>query len=336
VRPGAPRALVALCARAALLAVALAIAAACGGSSAKTGTPDFPKVVPLGKGEIFPSIVNQSLAVGPNRVSIKLINRDDQPVLGAAVHLRFYDLNGYDLTGAKPVFSSEADARFIPVELSYIDEQSPGKERSAAGSDGVYVASASFGAPGDWGVQIAITSDSEAIDPIPYRFTVLDHTTEPGIGDAAPPSMQQTLATATSIEEIDSSYPPRPAMHEMTLADAVASGRPTVVAFATPAFCRSRTCAPVMDTVMDPLYAKYGDRSKTRRGEANFIHIEPYDLRQLRQANIQEPVPATREWKLQSEPWVFVIDRRGRIAARFEGIMAADEVEAALQQALAP
>jgi len=325
VTPGAPRALAVLCA----LAATLAIAVACGGSSSRTGTPDFPKVVSLGKGEVFPSIVNQSLAVGPNRVSIRLIDRDDQPVLGAVVHLRFYDLNGYDLNGAKPVFSAEADARFIPVELSYIDEQSPTKERSAAGNDGLYVANTSFSAPGNWGVQIAITGDRDAIDPIPYRFTVLEHTTEPGIGDAAPPSVQQTLATAAVIEEIDSSHPPRPAMHQMTVADAIASGRPTVLAFATPAFCRSRTCAPVMDTVMDPLYATYRDR-------ANFIHIEPYDLRQLRQANVQDAVPATREWKLQSEPWVFVIDRRGRIAARFEGIMAADEVEAALQQTLAP
>jgi peroxiredoxin len=45
---------------------------------------------------------------------------------------------------------------------------------------------------------------------------------------------------------------------------------------------------------------------------------------------VENPVPATREWQLRSEPWVFVIDRQGRIAAKFEGIMALEEVEAAL------
>lgn len=305
-----------------MLIVAL-LAAACGGSSSG-GAPDFPKVIALGKGEIFPSITNQSLAVGENRVSFSLIDRDDNGILDATMHLKFYNLGG-----DKPVFSSEADARFIPVELSYVDEQSPSKATSPAGNNGAYVAQARFDAAGDWGVQVAITRGGRTLDPIPYRFTVLDHSDEPGVGDAAPASLQQTLATAANIDEIDSSYPPRPQMHQLTVADAIASGRPSVIAFATPAFCRSRTCAPVMDTVMDPLYAKYGT-------QANFIHIEPYDLQQLRQANIQDPVRATREWSLQSEPWVFVVDRRGRVAAKFEGIMAQDEVEAALQQTLSP
>lgn len=297
--------------------------AACDRSS-DTSTPDFPKVVALGKGDIFPSITNQSLAVGANRVTFNLIDRDDNRILDASMHVRFYNLGG-----DKPVFGSEADARFIAVELSYVDEQSPSKATSPAGSNGAYVVPAKFDAPGDWGVQIAVTRGGRTLDAIPYRFTVLDHSGEPGIGDTAPLSMQQTLATATDIEQIDSSYPPRPQMHQLTVADAIASGRPSVIAFATPAFCRSRTCAPVMDTVMDPLYATYNT-------QANFIHIEPYDLQQLRQANVQDPVRATREWKLESEPWVFVVDGHGRISAKFEGIMARDEVEAALEQVLSP
>jgi hypothetical protein len=304
-----------------MVAAAFALAAsACTSSSADDAS--FPKVISLGKGEIFPSILNQSLAVGPNRVSIGLTDRDDNRVLDATVHLRFYNLND-----GKSVFSSEADARLIPVDLSYVDEQSPAKETSPAGSNGVYVAMVGFDAPGDWGVKISITRGGRTLDPVPYKFNVRDHSSEPGIGDAAPPSVQQTLANVSDIEQIDSSYPPRPQMHQMTVADAIASGRPSVIAFATPAFCRSRTCAPVMDTVMDPLYAKYN-------AQANFIHTEPYDLAQLRAANVQQDIPAIRDWQLQSEPWVFVIDRHGKVAAKFEGIMAEDEVELALNLAL--
>jgi hypothetical protein len=112
-------------------------------------------------------------------------------------------------------------------------------------------------------------------------------------------------------------------MHDITIADAIASGRPSVIAFATPAFCRSRTCAPVMDTVMDPLFDRYGER-------AQFLHIEPYALEDLRAGFIQTPEAVTREWGIQSEPWIFVVGSDGRVAAKFEGISGIAEVEAAL------
>jgi hypothetical protein len=303
----------------ALLAVALA--SACGGSSSDNA--GFPDVISLGKGELFPAITNQVLAVGDNRLTMTLTDRGDDRVLGATMHLKFYDLNA-----KKPRLHAEADARFIPVQLSYVDEQS-NHEKTVTGADGAYVAGVNFDAPGNWGVQIIVTRDGRTLDPLPFRFNVLEKPLEPGIGDPAPPSRQVTLANVASIDEIDTSYPPRPQMHDVTVADALRTGRPIVVAFATPAFCKSRTCAPVMDTVMDALYAKYRD-------QAIFIHIEPYQLPQLRQANQEEPVPATREWGLQTEPWVFVIDRTGHIAGKFEGIMAADEVEQTLQRALQP
>jgi hypothetical protein len=35
-------------------------------------------------------------------------------------------------------------------------------------------------------------------------------------------------------------------------------------------------------------------------------------------------------WRLQTEPWTFVITRSGRIAARFEGAFSAGELERAI------
>jgi hypothetical protein len=283
---------------------------------------DFPEVVTLGKGEVFPSILNSSLAVGPNRLVIQLTGVDDEYIFGADVSLRFFDL-----TGDKPRQTAQTTARWVPVELSYVDEQSGGA-RESAGESGAYIASADFDHSGDWGVKVAVrTTDGRDLEEAPFRFTVRDGSAEPSIGDPAPRSTQATTATVDDIEEIDSSYPPRPQMHDMTLAEAIDTGKPVVVAFATPAYCRSRTCAPVMETVMDPLAERYG-------GRAVFVHIEPYVLRDLREGNIENPVPATREWRLESEPWVFVIGRDGRIAAKFEGIVGADEVESALTQAL--
>jgi hypothetical protein len=58
-------------------------------------------------------------------------------------------------------------------------------------------------------------------------------------------------------------------------------------------------------------------------------------LRDLRAGFVQNPVPATLEWRLRSEPWIFVVDSRGIVAAKFEGVAALDEVEAALARVLA-
>jgi len=300
-----------------------AVAAACGGSSGDSGDgePEFPDVITLGEGQVFPVITNSALAVGENRFSLGLLDEENSFVLGADVHLRFFDL-----TGEQQLLKSEADARFIPVELFFIDETS-GKEKRLVGSSGVYVTRVSFDSPGDWGVEVAVTLDGSELDPIPFRFNVLDETLEPAIGDPIPASRQLTLADVGDVTEIDSSFPSRPQMHEVTVADALATGKPLVVAFATPTFCESRTCGPVMDTVMDPLYEKYGD-------EAVFIHIEPFRLKELRDGTGRIPVEATGEWALQTEPWVFVIDREGKVAAKFEGITALDEVEEALVQAL--
>lgn len=308
----------------AVVAIGLGVgvmSSACGGSP---DGPEFPEVVSLGGAEIYPSITNTFLLTGDNRVSIRLIDDDDAPVLGADVALAYYDLNGDE-----PELETEARARFVPMTLSYVDELSDGAT-AETGDDGVYVSQATFDAAGDWGVLVTVAHEGKEHDPIPYRFTVVEAEQVDALkpGDQAPATVQQTTATAADISEIDSSSPPRVEMHDVTVAEALETGKPLVVAFATPAFCRTRTCAPVMDTVVDPLFEEYGDR-------AEFIHIEPYALRDLREANVQTPVAATLEWRIRTEPIVFVVGTDGRIRAVFEGIMAADEVESVLELALA-
>jgi len=64
-------------------------------------------------------------------------------------------------------------------------------------------------------------------------------------------------------------------------------------------------------------------------GRVNFIHIEVYE-------NLKEPqnlkvVKAVEEWNLPSEPWVFVVDSQGRVAAKFEGVLTTEELQAALK-----
>jgi hypothetical protein len=304
-----------------VLVVVAAVAAACGGGS-DPGDESFPLIISPGEGDIFPAVTNHTLEVGENRFSMRLADPQDVDILDAQVGYRFFDLNSED-----PVLKSQSDALFIPVELSFVDEASGG-ERRLVGSSGVYVATIDFDGAGSWGVIVDVTLDGEAADPIPFRFSVLEDSPEPSVGDPAIPSRQAILADVADISEIDTSSPPRPHMHDTTVAEALMSGRPTVVAFATPAFCEIRACGPVMDTIMDPLFENYG-------GEAVFIQIEPYRLKELGEGVGQIPVPAMTEWNIQTEPWIFVVDRHGLIAGKFEGITGRAEVEAVLLDALA-
>ena len=56
-----------------LLPVVVALAMMLGVGCRSDDTPSFPKVVSLGTGEIFPTILNSGLAVGQNRVGKKFL-----------------------------------------------------------------------------------------------------------------------------------------------------------------------------------------------------------------------------------------------------------------------
>jgi hypothetical protein len=61
-----------------------------------------------------------------------------------------------------------------------------------------------------------------------------------------------------------------------------------------------------------------------------FIHMEIYK-------NNTPPAlrPQVNAWHLATEPWTFVIDRSGRIAARIEGALSAAELKQAVEKVLA-
>ena len=61
-----------------------------------------------------------------------------------------------------------------------------------------------------------------------------------------------------------------------------------------------------------------------------FIHQEVW------QSDLQKFSATAEEWTLPSEPWIFVVDGRGIIRARFEGLTIRREIETALRHMLAP
>ena len=305
---------------AAILATSALLAAACGG-----GSTTWPEVLELKDREITVRLGNSQLAVGDDRFLFILMDRDDQLILDAQVTTRFFTLEG-----EKGTLQAETPTRFVSLEENFVDEHEDGSLHTHTGNVvGGYVATFRFDEAGNWGVEVAGQRDGAEFDPLRVQFTVLEQGAVPAIGEPAPRSQQLTLSDVADISEIDTSNPPHPELHDLTVAEALDAGKPIVVAFATPGFCSSRLCGPVVDAVIVPLYEQYGD-------QATFIHIEPYVLEDARSGGGLIAVETLAEWGLLSEPFVFVVDGEGLIAGKFEGITSAEEVGAALEELLGP
>ena len=78
-----------------------------------------------------------------------------------------------------------------------------------------------------------------------------------------------------------------------------------------------------MTDVTAQVAAQYGRRM-------TFIHMEVY-----RDNDRSKGVrPQLQAWHLGSEPWAFVINRRGVVVARLEGAFSVPELTAAVRRAL--
>jgi hypothetical protein len=143
----------------------------------------------------------------------------------------------------------------------------------------------------------------------------------PGPGDDAPRIHTPTEAdVAGDLSQIDT-RDPHSTQHEVDFADVVGK-EPVVLTFATPLLCQSRVCGPVVD-IAEQVKAEYGDR-------AHFIHMEIFRNNDVAQGYR----PQVADWRLPSEPWVFAIDKTGKVAARLEGAFSAHELERAVKLAI--
>ena len=286
-------------------AVLTALAIACGGNGARVT-------------EVTAVVSNSELLVGENRFVVGLLDQDTEAITGAKVAFRFFKLDGDQETP-----KGEAKATAVTVDRSYTHTHADGKvEKHSAGETGVYVAHPTFDEAGSWGVEVTATIEGKKFDPVGAAFTVLDKAKSVAVGAPAPQSDTLTLKDVTDITDIDTSETPIPEMHTMSIAEAVTSGNPSVIVFATPAFCLSRICGPTKE-IVDELFRQYKE-------QVGFVHVEPYDLEKARNGEGLFPIKAATEWGLESEPWVFIVDAKGIVAAKFEGVVSLDELKAAL------
>jgi hypothetical protein len=292
------------------------------GAAANPAASDFPSVQGRTLQELADSLTagpeaglaSQQLTTGRNRLAFGVI-----------------DPAGRFLYGKTAVYvarSPDARARGpYPAPADVLVTDAPFRSRQAASETdlfaAVYAAEVPFPKAGSWSV-LTVTQSGGGLVAAPTQVEVETPAQDdiPAPGEAAPKVETDTVASAKGdVEAIDTRIPPAPELHQTSFADVLGS-KPVALLFATPQLCQSRVCGPVTDIALQ-LKAEYGDRME-------FIHQEVY-VDNDPSKGLREPL---KRFNLQTEPWLFVVGRDGKVATRLEGSFGLRAFEQAIQTGL--
>jgi len=317
-------------AAAALLAVAGAVGvSACGGSASKRSSSAtspaateqsqaFPKALGQPLQELAanrpqgPNLApaNSVLRPGSNRFGFALFDSANKQLSGAPVALYTAGADGSNARGPFPAHSESLAVK--PQFASRTSAQDPDSAKS------VYVANIPLGPARGHVVWALARLDGRLVGSSVAQVIVGGRGPPPP--GAPAPRVHTPTSPPTPIASIDTRVPPS-RLHSVDFANVVGR-KPALLVFATPRLCMSRTCGPVVDEAQQ-LQATYGKRMA-------FIHMEVFKNNEVDQGYR----PQLKAWGLQTEPWVFAIDRRGRIAAELEGPVSVTEIQRAIEKAL--
>lgn len=295
----------------------LAVGVACGGGAVATPAPAVEPTATTaaagagadGEDVIRWHLATKALETGTQRVAFLLATEK------ALVNAPQAEIAVSRADGAVPAWMVTADYNEWPY-----------------GVRGSYSADVAFPRPGDY--TLTVTPIGGAVKgKAEIPVAALAELPIPSLGEMPPASRTKTLGAGVDIAELTTDYEPDAELYRVSVADAIGSGRPSVIVFATPAFCTSPTCGPQVDTVSELRAA--------RPDAANYIHVELYDNPAEIQGDLSRArlVAAADEWGFTqipgwtNESWVFVLDGSGVIRHRFEGFATLGELGAALDDA---
>ena len=292
-----------------------------GGTVQRSAGVDFPRPsnrsmrVLVGKllqgPELAPSVA--LLAPGSNRFGFALFDRGNRQIGGLEVAL--YVARGLDEAARGPYVARWHKIEVKPQFRSQTSVEDPDSARS------LYVRDLNFPRAGNY-VVAAVTKLNGRLVAALTQVAVDDDSRVPGPGDRAIRVHTPTVASSGGdVEAIETRIPPD-TMHDVDLADALDRRRPVVLLFATPALCQSKVCGPVTD-VAEQVKSEFD-------GKADFIHMEIYKDNDLSKG----PRPQFTAWHLTEEPVLFTIGRDGRVVDRIQGAFSADELRAAVREAI--
>lgn len=249
---------------------------------------------------------------GDNRLAFGVIGTDNQFLYGKSAVYVAASPN----SEARGPYPAPADS--LVTKPEFRSQQAATEEDEIAA---VYATEVPFRRPGRQAV-LVLTETASGLVGAATEITVVRDSPIPAVGERPPAVETDTLESAGGVvESIDTRVPPARELHEVSFAD-VLGRKPVALLFATPQLCQSRVCGPVVDIALE-LSQTYGDRME-------FIHQEVYVDNEL-DKGLREPL---RRFGLETEPWLFTVDREGRVAARLEGSFGRRAFEDAVKTAL--
>jgi hypothetical protein len=317
---------------AALLALLVALlVAACGGDdgnerpAARTQKePAAPKVeFPKAEGQTLTRLRRDTpqgpvfapstsvMRVGANRIGFALFDEARTQVTPEAVALYTAKPDGSGLRG--PYMAKQQSLEVKPQFQS---------RQTAADADEVdqfWTARVPFPKRGRYIVTALANVDGKLVSTTQFELRAGTRGGPPEVGEKAVKVSTPTPAdVGGDLSQIDTRLPPLRELHEVDLADALGK-RPVVLAFATPQLCQTQVCGPVVDVAAEV---------QSRTQGVDFIHMEIYRDNDLKKGFR----PQVGAWRLPTEPWVFVIDRSGKVVERFEGALSVAELARAVSK----
>jgi hypothetical protein len=313
------------------LLAAGALLAGCGGSDKPDRPPPQPE--PTGQPADFPSATGKTvddlasmadgkgpvlapsvsvLHKGVNRYGFALFDTAHKQITGAEVALYTVRPDG---SGVRGPYVARSESLAVKPQFQ---SQTVAQDSGAAKS--VYVADVPFTRNGKQAVVAIAKLDGRLLvtNGTPANVTAGASGGPPSVGDRAIKVHTQTLTdVGGDAAQLDTRRPFAKDLLQTDLADVVGK-QPVVITFATPLLCASRVCGPVVDIVEQV-------KAGAPKGVA-FIHQEIF-----KDNKVDEGVRSqVADWKLPSEPWTYVIDRGGKVSARFEGAFSPGELQRAV------
>ena len=214
--------------------------------------------------------------------------------------------------GAQPFLESSAKLERIGV---------PGGD--VADASHIYVARLQLDRPGKYWLLAEPEGGATKVQAL-GNVVVVKEDSASDVGDPAIASDNPTIAsTGGDLSKLTTRTPPDESLLEYSIAASLEAHAPFVVTFATPKFCSSRTCGPVVDVVEEVAHRFEGS-------DVRFIHVEVFED--------NDPAKGynrwMQEWRLPTEPWTFLVDGTGKIVERYEGPVSVNELEQAVHDKL--
>lgn len=143
-----------------------------------------------------------------------------------------------------------------------------------------------------------------------------DEVEQPLVGSVLPPTSTPTTEQSFGVDPICTLNPQCP-FHTDDLAAVLGTGRPMAVLLASPAYCRTSVCGPILDILIDEA-AAFEDLV--------IIHSEVYrNPKGVTDLSDAELAPLPTDYRMSFEPCLFVTDAQDRLVAR--GDIVVDRVE---------